>query len=208
MKSDHGLDSSLEHDLFRKTPVSPFPDHAPASSSTFVSRPPRFACARNGAHTPGLAARFFAPEFCQTAKTKASRTNKGEAERRKAQGVDSAGSPTSVAARHCVRRGARPKLSPSAACGGGMGGGGSPSGALPRLSPRLSPWLSPVPRFMAAPTGFCPVRHPGSQLLADLRRGRPGEFPNRPGLGVTSPIPGTAPAPLQGSSREASPMIR
>jgi hypothetical protein len=39
--------------------------------------------------------------------------------------------------------------------------------------------LSPVPRFMAAPTDHS-VRRPGSQLLADRRRGRPGGFPNRP----------------------------
>ena len=35
-----------------------------------------------------------------------------------------------------------------------------------------------------------------------------GRVPELPANGVTSPIPGTAPAPLQGSSREASPMIR
>jgi hypothetical protein len=43
----------------------------------------------------------------------------------------------------------------------------------------LGPRLSPVPRFMAAP-GCDSVRHPGSELLADRRRGRPGGFPNRP----------------------------
>jgi hypothetical protein len=58
-------------------------------------------------------------------------------------------------------------------------GARSPFGASPRLSPSSQAWLSPVPRFMAAPTDHS-VRHPGSQLLADLRRGRPGEFPNRP----------------------------
>jgi len=56
----------------------------------------------------------------------------------------------------------------------------SPSGAPPRLSPKTSrPWLGPVPRFMEAPTGMT-VRLPGSELLADRRRGRPGGFPNRP----------------------------
>ncbi len=31
------------------------------------------------------------------------------------------------------------------------------------------------------------VRHPGSQLLADRRRGRPGEFPNRPRMELRAP---------------------
>ena len=34
-----------------------------------------------------------------------------------------------------------------------------------------------------------PIRSPGSQLLADRRRGRPGEFPNRPNA-VCEPAPG------------------
>ena len=63
------------------------------------------------------------------------------------------------------------------------------------------------PALHGSANGCHSVRHPGSQLLADRRRGRPGEFPNRPRNEVTSPIPGTAPAPLQGSSREASPVI-
>ena len=59
-------------------------------------------------------------------------------------------------------------------------------------------WLSPVPRFMAAPTDETSVRHPGSQLLADLRRGRPGEFPNRPRTECMAPPAGTALAPSRG----------
>ena len=42
------------------------------------------------------------------------------------------------------------------------------------------------------------IRAPGSQLLADLRRGRPGEFPNR--LGMRSRTPSRAPLPLHQST--------
>jgi hypothetical protein len=43
------------------------------------------------------------------------------------------------------------------------------------------------------------VRYPGSQLLADLRRGRPGEFPNRPRMELRAPS--RAPLPLASIGR-------
>ena len=49
-----------------------------------------------------------------------------------------------------------------------------------------------------------PVRSPGSQLLADRRRGRPGGFPNRP-RAVCETAPGTALAPLFGSHPDSVP---
>jgi len=58
--------------------------------------------------------------------------------------------------------------------------------------------LSPVPRFMAAPTDHS-VRHPGSELLADRRRGRPGGFPNRPRMELRTPS--RAPLPLASIGR-------
>ena len=42
------------------------------------------------------------------------------------------------------------------------------------------------------------VRYPGSQLLADLRLGRPGEFPNRLRTECMAPPAGTALAPSRG----------
>ncbi len=86
------------------------------------------------------------------------------AERR---GVDSAGPPTSVAA--CPVRSSRRAL---------------PFGKRARL-PAL--YRGSCQRLVAsAQSGPAlhgsgqPIRSPGSQLLADRRRGRPGEFPNRP----------------------------
>ena len=43
-----------------------------------------------------------------------------------------------------------------------------------------------------------PIRAPGSQLLADRRRGRPGEFPNRPRTRLRAPS--RAPLPLHQSA--------
>ncbi len=43
-----------------------------------------------------------------------------------------------------------------------------------------------------------PIRSPGSQLLADRRRGRPGEFPNRPRTRLRAPS--RAPLPLHQSA--------
>ena len=109
---------------------------------------------------------LFASEFCRSDCHKPPK-QRGEAERRTAH-------PSNVRAAHegvaaCLRgRGARRHRART------------PSGAPPRLSPKTSrPWLGPVPRFMEAPTGVT-VRSPGSELLADRRRGRPGGFPNRP----------------------------
>jgi hypothetical protein len=48
-----------------------------------------------------------------------------------------------------------------------------------------------------------PIRFPGSQLLADRRRGRPGEFPNRPRRSA-KPDTGTALAPLSRSHLESA----
>src|SRR5579863_7902423 len=39
------------------------------------------------------------------------------------------------------------------------------------------------------------MRYPGSQLLADWRRGQPGEFPNRPRMKLRAPS--RAPLPLR-----------
>ncbi len=47
------------------------------------------------------------------------------------------------------------------------------------LAKASRPWLSPVPRFMGSGR-VSPSITPGSELLADRRRGRPGGFPNRP----------------------------
>jgi hypothetical protein len=44
-----------------------------------------------------------------------------------------------------------------------------------------------------------PIRSPGSQLLADRRRGRPGEFPNRPRTRLRTPS--RAPLPLASIGR-------
>ena len=73
----------------------------------------------------------------------------------------------------------------------------SPLGALPRLSPVLRPAQS-GPALHGSANGFNSVRHPGSQLLADRRRGRPGEFPNRLRAECIAPPAGTALAPLRG----------
>ena len=65
----------------------------------------------------------------------------------------------------------------------------SPSGALPRLSPEtFRSKAQSGPALHGSANGYDSVRHPGSQLLADRRRGRgrgrgrgrPGGFPNRP----------------------------
>jgi hypothetical protein len=56
--------------------------------------------------------------------------------------------------------------------------GRSPFGAPPRFSPEAF-----RPKAQSGPALHGrgqPIRSPGSQLLADRRRGRPGEFPNRP----------------------------
>jgi hypothetical protein len=46
--------------------------------------------------------------------------------------------------------------------------------------------------------GSADMRYPGSQLLADLRLGRPGEFPNRLQAECMAPPAGTALAPSRG----------
>ena len=45
---------------------------------------------------------------------------------------------------------------------------------------RFSGLAQSGPALHGSANGCNSVRHPGSQLLADRRRGRPGEFPNRP----------------------------
>ncbi len=70
----------------------------------------------------------------------------------------------------------------------------SPSGALPRLSPIAR--LSPVPRFMAAST--CATRAASSSQTGQFMAHQiwpAGRISEPPADGVTSPIPGTAPAP-------------
>ncbi len=55
------------------------------------------------------------------------------------------------------------------------------------------------PALHGSANGCDSVRHPGSQLLADLRRGRPGEFPNRPRTRLRAPS--RAPLPLASIGR-------
>jgi len=54
------------------------------------------------------------------------------------------------------------------------------------------------PALHGSANGCDSVRHPGSQLLADWRRGQPGEFPNRLRAECMAPPAGTALAPSRG----------
>ena len=122
-----------------------------------------------------LAMRFSHPSFVKQRTRTASPTKKGEAERRKAQ-VDLPRPARKRCRLHDVARGARPFWETR-----------SPSGALPRLSPKaLRPKAQSGPALHGRGQQ---IRAPGSQLLADRRSGRRGEFPNRPGRGY-EPRPG------------------
>jgi hypothetical protein len=100
----------------------------------------------------------------------------------KGAGVDTAGPPTSVAACLCAH-GARSFWETR-----------SPSGALPRLSPET--FRSKAQSGPALHGRGQPIRAPGSQLLAD-RLSPAGRVSEPPANGVTSPIPGTAPARIK-----------
>jgi hypothetical protein len=66
----------------------------------------------------------------------------------------------------------------------------------------LRPGSAPGPRFMGS--GRCePSVTPGSELLAGGRSAGRAGSQSRPSAGLRAPRAGTAPAPLQGSSREA-----
>jgi hypothetical protein len=58
---------------------------------------------------------------------------------------------------------------------------------LPALYRGSCQGLSTLAQSGPALHGSGDVRYPGSQLLADLRRGRPGEFPNRPRTELRAP---------------------
>ena len=62
------------------------------------------------------------------------------------------------------------------------------------------------PALHGSANGCHSVRHPGSQLLADLRRGRPGEFPNRPRMELRTPS--RAPLPLASIGRHRLTSLR
>jgi hypothetical protein len=51
----------------------------------------------------------------------------------------------------------------------------------------LSALAQSGPALHGSANGFNSVRHPGSELLADRRRGRPGGFPNRPQMELRTP---------------------
>jgi hypothetical protein len=124
--------------------------------------------------------------LCHGKNEQASRMNKGGGRAPKGAGVDTAGPLTSVAARFAFPRGA---------CS--FWEARSPLGALPRLSPNL-----------AKPLGLGSVGSVRSRAswsrTTDPRPGQPapgrpaswqaGRVSEPPANGVTSPIPGTAPA--------------
>jgi hypothetical protein len=81
----------------------------------------------------------------------------------------------------------------------------SPSGALPRLSPETSrPKAQSGPALHGSANGCDSVRHPGSELLADRRRGRPGGFPNRPRMELRTPSQAPLPPASIGRHRLTS----
>ena len=139
---------------------------------------------------PVLAARFLIrARALSNSEPRASRTNKGEAERRTAHQPMSAphiqASPPAcvVAARassgaHAFRR------------------------STAALAKALTPWLSSRPALHGI--GMCD--HPSPRAASSSRAGRSASRAgsrSRPSAGLRAPRAGTAPAPLQGSSREA-----
>ena len=125
-----------------------------------------------------------APRFARHHAKRRSPQKKREAERRKAQGVDTASRRQVLPLVLSVHRGAAFLF--FLPLRGKIREGTARLSALYRGSCQTSrPRLGSV-RSRASwqrQRDFRPVRHPGSQLLADLRRGRPGEFPNRPRQG-------------------------
>jgi hypothetical protein len=157
---------------------------------------------------PVLAARLFAPEFCQTARKGPPRANKEHDPEKclrfsdqimlpkkgggapKGAGVDTAGPPTSVAARLAI-------IAARAPFGNALAFRRS-TAALAKPRQNLSALAQSAQSGPALHGRGQPIRAPGSQLLADLRRGRPGEFPNRLGKGLRTPS--RAPLPLHQSA--------
>jgi len=137
-----------------------------------------------------LAARFFlAPELSASHESLASK-NKGR------RSADRRGPPAHQTDARVGHRTIHVRTAPLRARRAPCAKAPSPVGAPPRLLPKASRPLAPV-RSRASwqrQRGCSPVRRPGSQLLADRRRGRPGEFPNRLANRLARPIRGTAPA--------------
>jgi hypothetical protein len=118
-----------------------------------------------------LALRFlFAPEVCS--RFHETGLPKGEAERRKAR-----------TERPRPRTGGAPPVYCAIAARAAFGG----RARLPALYRGSCQGLSTLAQSGPALHGSGDVRYPGSQLLADLRRGRPGEFPNRPRTELRAP---------------------
>jgi hypothetical protein len=67
------------------------------------------------------------------------------------------------------------------------------------LARDLSALAQSGPALHGSANGCDSVRHPGSELLADRRRGRPGGFPNRPRMELRTPS--RAPLPLASTGR-------
>jgi len=136
------------------------------------------------ASNPVLAARFLRPRFVARQETKASRTNKGEAERRKAH--------TEAALAHKRSAACIALIAARAAFGG--------RARLPALyrgscQRPLGLRLSPVSRFMVADNRSAPRAASSWQT----RVGGPGEFPNRPRMELRAPS--RAPLPLASIGR-------
>ncbi len=131
-----------------------------------------------------LAARFCARAIC-TARARASKTHKGRrsAERRVLRD-------RSALSQRCRWAGSRraPLLADALAFR-------RSTAALAKFSGLAQSG----PALHGSANGFNSVRHPGSQLLADRRRGRPGEFPNRPRMRLLAPS--RAPLPLASIGR-------
>ena len=164
-----------------------------SGAAASASDPGLLRYARNDASTIVLAARCVGARALSNSERKASEQIKGRrsAERRRSDCRARAAKRRRL---NAFDRGARPLWETR-----------SPSGALPRLSPKASrPWLV---RSRASWDGIDdPSPRAASSSQTGVGAGRAG-FRTARGR-VTSPIPGTAPAPLQGSSREASPVIR
>ncbi len=78
--------------------------------------------------------------------------------------------------------------------------------AFRRSTAALAKVLSILAQSGPALHGSDDMRYPGSQLLADLRRGRPGEFPNRPRMELRAPF--RAPLPLASIGRHRLTSLR